>query len=128
MVYRIPNLEKLIKLHNQARHEGGWFSSKIPPLEYNQELSKYAQDWASYMASTNKLVHSSMTSIIDIGFNRAGENIAYGQIDEEKVMKSWLRSYGHRRNIMNKSFTEIGCGFDYSLNDIPYWCVCFATK
>ena len=128
MVYRIPNLQKLIELHNSARKKGTWFFSDISPLTYNIALSNYAQKWAEYMADEDRIIHSSMSSIMSIGFSRAGENIAYGQKDEHQVMKSWLRSYGHKRNIMNKSFSLIGCGFAYSKGGIPYWCVCFASK
>ena len=128
MVYRIPNLTKIIELHNNSRKKGTWFSSNIKPLKHDVQLSNYAQKWAEYMAAEDRLMHSSMSSIMSIGFSRAGENIAYGQTDEHKVMKSWLNSYGHKRNIMNKSFTLIGCGFAYSEGGIPYWCVCFAAK
>ena len=55
------------------------------------------------------------------------ENIASGQKDIESVMRSWIRSPGHRRNIMSKSFTHIGCGYATSNDGTAYWCVCFGT-
>lgn len=119
---------KIIFLHNKARSKGTMFTGPRDPLVEDKDLSRYSQKWAEYMASTGKLKHSKMSSIIDLGFNRAGENIAYGQKDENKVMKMWLSSYGHKKNIMNKNFDSIGCGFAYNKNGTIYWCVCFGQK
>lgn len=122
------NTNKLISLHNKAREKGTMFSGPKNPLVEDQQLSRFAQKWAEFMASSEKLKHSNMSSILDLGFNKAGENIAYGQKDEQQVMRTWLKSYGHKRNIMNKSFTHIGCGFASSKTGTPYWCVCFGRK
>lgn len=121
---RFANLSKLIELHNDARSSGSWLW-KIPELKESRGLMVYAQDWAENMASKDKLVHSFISDIIKLGFSNAGENIAYGQSTEESVINSWLRSPGHRKNIMNKNYTHIGCGFANSARGVPYWCVCF---
>jgi len=121
------SIAKLINLHNKARSKGTMFSGPKEPLVEDEQLSRYAQKWAEHMASSETLQHSKMSSIMQLGFNRAGENIAYGQKNEDQVMKTWLNSYGHKRNIMNKSFTHIGCGFAYNKRTL-YWCVCFGRK
>lgn len=124
--HRFPNIDLLLTLHNKARSKS-WFS-KVPDLKIDDSLNSYASDWAEYMANKNKLTHSFMSDIIKLGFSIAGENIAYGQKDEKSVMQTWLKSMGHKRNIMNKSFTHMGCGLAYSKDTIPYWCVCFGKK
>ena len=86
----------------------------------------YAQKWSNKMAVQNRLYHSSMKDIMALGFSGVAENIAYGQRSPEEVMKSWLKSPGHRSNILNSKFTEIGCGMSISGNGKLYWCVCFA--
>lgn len=126
MQYSMPSLSKLVELHNEARH-GAWFS-KMQDLKPDSALAIFASSWADTMAKTGRLKHSNIRDILTLGFKNAGENIAYGQKDEETVMKTWLKSYGHRRNIMNKSFTHIGCGFSYSDDDVLYWCVCFGKR
>lgn len=126
MQYHIPSLSKLVELHNEARHDT-WFS-KIPDLKPDSGLAIFASSWAETMSKRKRLKHSNIRDILTLGFKSAGENIAYGQKDEEAVMKTWLKSYGHRKNIMNKSFTHIGCGFSYSDDDILYWCVCFGKR
>ena len=123
---KFPSISNLIKLHNEARNNT-WFG-KTNELKEDNELSNYAIDWAISMANKNKLIHSNMKNISKLGFSTVGENIAYGQETENSVMKTWLWSPGHRRNIMNKSFTHIGCGFAYSNDGTVYWCVCFGGK
>ncbi|HSG41107.1 MAG TPA: CAP domain-containing protein, partial [Thermoanaerobaculia bacterium] len=39
-----------------------------------------------------------------------GENIAEGQLSVGEVMDTWMRSPGHRSNILDKSFKELGVG------------------
>ena len=39
-----------------------------------------------------------------------GENLAKGQLTAEEVVRDWMGSEGHRRNILQPSFTEIGVG------------------
>jgi len=120
----LPNMKTLIHLHNEARNSGSWIW-KISPLIMDDKLMLYAQDWADKMAEENRMVHSSMRNILKLGFNRSGENIAWGQKDEKSVMNSWLWSPGHRANIMSTSYNKIGCAATYSKYNRLYWCVCF---
>jgi uncharacterized protein YkwD len=39
-----------------------------------------------------------------------GENIAAGQRSPESVMRAWMRSPGHCKNILNPLFNELGVG------------------
>lgn len=43
-----------------------------------------------------------------------GENIGQGDISAEAMMDLWMNSDGHRANILNTSFTELGVGIDTS--------------
>jgi uncharacterized protein YkwD len=40
-----------------------------------------------------------------------GENIAKGQTTPAEVVKDWMNSPGHRKNILSKEFTSIGIGY-----------------
>ena len=46
-----------------------------------------------------------------------GENIAAGQRTEAEVMSDWMSSSGHRANILNCEFEEIGVALVYLAND-----------
>lgn len=119
-----PDMDKLIDLHNKARSGASWLWA-INPLQKDEKLMQYAQKHANWMAENSRMRHSSMRKIMDLGFNRVGENIAWGQKTEESVMNAWLWSPGHRRNIMSSSYTHIGCGAFLNSKGRIYWCVCF---
>ncbi|GAA3062389.1 hypothetical protein GCM10020000_52100 [Streptomyces olivoverticillatus] len=56
-----------------------------------------------------------------------GENIAYGQPDPTSVMDSWMHSDGHRKNILNCSFKEIGVGINNAPGG-PRWTQVFGAR
>ena len=41
-------------------------------------------------------------------FQSAGENLAKGFDNERDLQRAWMKSRGHRANILNPLFTEIG--------------------
>jgi len=55
-----------------------------------------------------------------IKYSTAGENIAFGQKSPKAVMKAWMKSPGHRKNILTKAFKYIGVGV-YRKNGRIYW-------
>ena len=56
-----------------------------------------------------------------IRFSSAGENIAMGQSTPAQVMNSWMSSEGHRSNILNQNFTQIGVGLAKGGSGRYYW-------
>ncbi len=44
------------------------------------------------------------------GYCAMGENIAQGQPDVPSVVASWMRSPGHRRNMLGRGFSHVGFG------------------
>ncbi|MEU8845322.1 sigma-70 family RNA polymerase sigma factor [Streptomyces sp. NPDC048564] len=56
-----------------------------------------------------------------------GENIAQGQQTPEAVMESWMNSPGHRANILNCSFKDIGVGI-HRASGGPWWTQVFGAK
>lgn len=119
------NLDSLIILHNKRRKKSRFWT--LPELKKDTTLMEYAQRWAVEMSADDRLYHSKMTNIMRLGYNNVAENIASGQKDAESVMNTWMKSMGHRSNILNRSFTNIGCGYAVSKKGTPYWCVCFGT-
>ena len=55
-----------------------------------------------------------------VTYRTAGENIAYGYGTPEQVVKGWMNSEGHRRNILSSSYTKIGIGC-YKSGGVLYW-------
>jgi len=118
------DMDQLIALHNAARQKASWMWS-ISPLIKDGLLMAYAQQHAEWMAEAGRMRHSSMRNIMKLGYSVAAENIAWGQETPESVMRAWLWSPGHRRNIMSTSNTNIGCGACKDSRGRLYWCVCF---
>lgn len=62
-------------------------------------------------------------SLIKNGYYTAGENIAAGNSTPEAVVNQWMNSPGHRANILNSDYTELGVGYAYAGNSeyTHYW-------
>ncbi len=96
-----------------------------PPLKLNARLGKAAQGHARDMARKDYFSHDSQSgaSFVDrikrtgylkgVGTWTVGENIAWatgGQASPRAIVQAWMRSAGHRANILSGSFHEIGIG------------------
>ncbi|OBZ18489.1 SCP-like extracellular [Bacillus sp. FJAT-27264] len=107
-------VQQVLDLVNQERTKAG-----LKSLSLNSALSKMALAKAQDMYDNNYFDHQSptygspfdMMKAFGITYNSAGENIANGQTSAEEVMNQWMNSPGHRANILNSSFTEIGIGY-----------------
>lgn len=120
-------IEELLLAHNKERH------SSIGALYLHTQLTRAAQKHADWMAKNHTLDHSENgvpfnVRITNEGYKfwTAGENIAMGQTTVKSVMQSWMNSPGHRANILNKSYTDVGFGVAES-NGRKYWCADFAS-
>jgi len=78
---------------------------------------RYAESRATYLASTGKFYHRSMTSFLNgCNASRVAENLARGDrlgSTADKVVARWMASPGHRANILDGRLTRIGVGAVY---------------
>ena len=103
----------IISLTNQSRTDNGELS-----LAQNSELDKAAQAKADDMLARGYFAHvtpdgrTPWSFITAAGYNYliAGENLAVNFTEAEDVETAWMNSPGHRANILNKDFKEIGIG------------------
>jgi hypothetical protein len=85
-------------------------------LAVNSVLEKAAQLKANDMAEKGYFAHKSpdghspwyFFQQAGYDFSYAGENLAVNFTDSVEVSKAWMNSPGHRANIMNGNFSEIG--------------------
>jgi uncharacterized protein YkwD len=65
-----------------------------------------------YFAHDSPAGHTPWYWFSDVGYRYAyaGENLAVHFADSEEVVNAWMKSPGHRANIMNGQYTEIGIG------------------
>ena len=122
-------VQAVFDAHNAERSR-----RRLPALSLNSELSVAAQGHADDMARRGKMAHrggdgsSPFDRIKRVGysFQIAGENVAYGFDRVESVMTGWMKSPGHRRNILG-DYSEIGVGRAIAQAGASYWCVTFGT-
>jgi uncharacterized protein YkwD len=89
---------------NQARAAQG-----LPRLATRPHLVAVARDWAARMAGQSKLYHNPrLTSDVD-NWRWVGENVGYGP-DAPTIHVAFMRSPGHRANILDRDYSEVGVG------------------
>ncbi len=112
---------EVIRLVNDIRQQNG-----LKPLAANWELSRVARYKSQDMVDKKYFSHTSptygspfeMMRAFGLTYRTAGENIAYGQKTPKEVVNAWMNSSGHRANILNPSYTQIGVGYVAKGN---YW-------
>ena len=112
---------QVLTLVNSERSKAG-----LKPLKLNATLTKSAQAKSQDMHDKKYFDHNSptygtpfqMMSKFGYKYSYAGENIAMGQKTPKEVMDAWMNSAGHKANILNSNYTEIGIGY---VADGNYW-------
>ncbi|WP_235974878.1 CAP domain-containing protein [Stappia albiluteola] len=116
----------MLELINAERAKAG-----VPPLAFDSELNDAAEDHSEWMIQTDTFSHTGVggssptTRIRNSGYDltgswATGENIAYatlrapsGTQDEVELLhQNLMNSSGHRANILNGNFREVGLGFE----------------
>jgi uncharacterized YkwD family protein/spore coat assembly protein SafA len=123
--------QQVIQLVNKERAKAG-----LKPLVENWELSRVAEFKSMDMKDNNYFDHNSkkygspfnMIKNFGISYKTAGENIAAGQKTPEEVMKSWMNSPGHKANILNAGYTQIGVGYVTGGSYNSYWTQQFISQ
>jgi uncharacterized protein YkwD len=106
--------QAVLAIVNQARSQAG-----CKPVVIDDRITTAAQAHSTDMANRDYFSHDTLEGVDfaermkDAGYpSPGGENIAMGQRTPEQVMKSWMDSPGHRRNILDCSFNAMGVGLD----------------
>jgi uncharacterized protein YkwD len=116
----------VLDLTNVERSRAG-----LAPLRANAQLMRAAQLQAEQMAALGRMSHvlsdgrypGPQDRLAAAGYRwRAyAENIAYGQRGPEDVTESWMTSAGHRANILNATYVELGTGYAVDGRGRPYF-------
>lgn len=120
--------DQIIDITNQERASRG-----LGALRGNDRLHQAAQAYAEFMAAADKLSHSLDGNVWDriehvgYAYSTCGENIAWNYSSPTQVMQGWMDSAGHRANILNNAFREIGVGIAVNARGEKYHCQVFGT-
>lgn len=117
---------KLLDLTNEVRVQNG-----RTPLRHNSALAAAARKQAKRCADAGKLSHDLGgplgTRVKAEGYRFAvvGENLAKRFPPADNILKGWLNSPGHKRNLLGSKFTETGVGIT-KVGRFAYACAIYA--
>lgn len=121
--------DQVLSLVNAERAKAG-----CGPLTANATLARAAQAHSDDMAARDFFDHTNpdgadpgdRVTASGYPWSTYGENIAMGQRTPEQVMEAWMNSPGHRANILNCDFKELGVGIHDGGG--PYWTQVFGAR
>lgn len=136
IVCGVPNLAEtwvaeVLVLVNEERAAVG-----LAPLTQNATLAAQAEQYACEMVYYNFFDHVNPVTgstladrSADFGYEYQviGENLAAGPRTPNDVVNAWMNSEGHRANILDVRFTELGVGVREGGNYGLYWVQEFGT-
>jgi uncharacterized protein YkwD len=115
--------QRVLELINKERAKYG-----LGAVTYNGVLDNAAEKHASHMSVVGKMAHEGIGDgdpgerIRAEGFRNAwGENVATGQTSPEQVVREWMASPEHRRNILDPDYQQMGVGYVTAANGRSYW-------
>lgn len=129
-------INRVVELTNAERAKLG-----LPPLVVNSQLGTAAQTQSQNMALQDFFDHTGRdgstvaTRVTATGYqwSTVGENIGAGYSTPEETVAAWMNSSGHRANILNGNYREIGVGYYFLANDTGsvnynrYWTQVFGS-
>ncbi|MGY5075474.1 CAP domain-containing protein [Streptomyces sp. G7(2002)] len=122
--------QKVVELVNAQRAQHG-----CGPLTVDPRIQKAAQAHSDDMAARNYYEHNTPegvdpgTRMTKAGFpwSSWAENIFKSPKDPATAVDGWMKSPGHRDNILNCSYKSTGVGVNLSGNG-PWWTQDFGTR
>lgn len=131
MLYQPPNenLENGFRKMNYYLINGTRTRFQLQPLKYDKEMEPVAQLHAHDMVDKQYFSHMNTKhqSPFDrmaakkIDYQFAGENLAMGQVSAIEAHHGLMNSKGHRKNIINQHFNQVGIGVDFGTENQPYF-------
>ncbi len=110
-------------------------AAKLPAFKVSLALLTMARDHSATQARLMKMDHElegvtfeDRLKASKYPFRRAGENVAMGQDTPKAVLEGWMNSPGHKANIVNEEFEEIGVAVAIAKDGTKYWTQVFGAK
>jgi uncharacterized protein YkwD len=122
-------VRQLIEAINRVRTD-----HNAPPLRHGNSLDQIAEFYACRLVDGAFFAHDdpfdgstvgSRASNFGYAYLKIGENLAAGQTSVEQCISDWMASPGHRANLLDRGFTEVGVGLKLGGELGSYWVVEF---
>jgi uncharacterized protein YkwD len=125
----VTEMPRMIAAHNRERAKA---DPALAPLAVNAELTRAAAAHARDQAERGEMTHDGSDGshpadrVKRAGYSyvSCGENVAWGGWTLDRLMKGWMESPPHRKNILG-DFTEIGAARATAVDGSHYWAVVF---
>jgi len=122
--------QELLDLTNRVRAK-----HNLQPLKMNRDLTNVARDQSADMARHHHLSHTVKGKHLEFrirksGYNyrTIGENVARSKGTLSHIIQMWMKSPGHRKNILNPQFKEVGFGITKAKNGDRYFTQVFGSQ
>ena len=118
---------QIAELVNNERASCTGSGCPAPPLKFLPLLTAVADGHSESMGLVDYFSHCDFSTLLDpfermiaagYLFSGAGENIAAGNSTPAATMAQWMGSAGHRANILNTGFRELGVGYFLQNGDL----------
>jgi len=102
--------------------------ARCPQVRLDEQLRTAARGHSADMAKHETMSHegsdgsSPWDRAEEAGYDAAlSENVAMGYATAEAVMEAWMKSQGHRDNILNCEAKAVGVGLARAVDTTAYW-------
>lgn len=122
--YNYNYIDGVLELVNEERAKEG-----LLPLELDAALTELAMTRAresSLYWSHTRPNGTSWSTILKDYVGSFGENIAANYFNPYEVMKGWMNSEGHRKNILAPNWKSVGIGY-FKIGNNVFWCQLFSS-
>ena len=106
-------MNEVLDLVNAARADAGVAALELDPA-LCQAAQVRAEECVGTFSHTRPDGTSYKTALTEAGITAGyvGENVAPGYKGARQAVEGWLKSEGHRANILNGNYTKMGIGFE----------------
>lgn len=117
------SIASLLEQTNQVRQDNG-----LTELKLDERLNTASNLKVQDMIANQYWAHTSPDGVepwkwlaeVDYDYAQAGENLAKGYYSTGAVMTAWMNSPGHRENIINPDYQDVGFAIvNGELNGVP---------
>ncbi|MCL2036036.1 MAG: CAP domain-containing protein [Oscillospiraceae bacterium] len=120
---------EVVKLVNIERQKAGLDPFVSSNRALNNATQRRARELTIDYNHNRPDGKSAFTVLAEFGLRHAhaAENIAMGRVKPADIVNAWMNSPGHRENILNNEYTQIGVGVAQDSEGMYYWAQLFFT-
>ncbi len=111
-------------IHHYSNLERVKDGKKPLMIDYNATLTSINRN--KEMIADGKISHEGFYDdayeLMELGIDKVGENIAYGYGTGKAVVRGWMNSPGHRKNLLNPRYDAHGLSVLSDKNKRKYYC------